>query len=80
MVTNTEALANVSCLFHMENEELEHTLTRRVLASKKEQVYSKLPPSRAKYSRDALAKVCPVYIENRIGLQSSLHVARPLAE
>ncbi len=57
VITNLEALANSAHLLNMEPEELKNTLTRRVLASKKEQVYSNLSPSGATYSRDALAKV-----------------------
>jgi len=64
VVTNTEALANAASLLSLEPEQLEKVLTKRVLASKKEQVYSNLSPSKAKYSRDALAKVCFLFVSD----------------
>ena len=55
-MTDEEA-SQVARLLGMEKEEVAKILTRRILASQKEQVETKLSTIRAKYSRDALAKV-----------------------
>lgn len=57
IVMTDEEASQVARLLGMEKEEVAKILTRRILASQKEQVETKLSTIRAKYSRDALAKV-----------------------
>ena len=57
VITADNEVVEVARLLGMEKEEVEKILITRLLPSQKEQVFAKLDPTKAKYSRDALAKV-----------------------
>jgi myosin-1 len=56
-ITTPAEPPEVARLLGMEEEQVVKILTIRLLASQKEVVEAKLPPRKAKYSRDTLAKV-----------------------
>ena len=56
-ITPPEAATLAAKMLGMDREMLVKILTCKILASKKENVVSKLSPQKAKYSRDALSKV-----------------------
>lgn len=58
LVSPEEEATQVARLLGMERVDVVRVLTSRILASQKERVVAKLAPFRAKFSRDALAKVC----------------------
>ena len=57
-ITKPEEAREVARLLGMEEEQVVKILTSRVLASQKEVIHASLSPVKAKWSRDALAKVC----------------------
>ncbi len=61
VITTEEEVGQVARLLGVDKEVLVRILTKRMLPSQKELIEASLPPLRAKFTRDALAKVPAQY-------------------